>query len=160
MEAVDALKKQDSMVGRISPQVLLEWGPSSPWQDALQFSPGDLNNEDNFHAFIPGAGLLHGIIEWSQTLQWPVAQHADDPGISQFEPVSHFVHCFGMALPKVASRANGYPIYADKVRDKEYDCLPATGADAVRFLQLAMRHIESTMGVQIFPVGHLTRRPF
>ena len=53
-----------------------------------------------------------------------------------------------------------YPIYADKVRDKEYDCLPATGADAVRFLQLAMRHIESTMGIQIFPVGHLTRRPF
>ena len=140
-------------------EVLLEWGPSSPWQDALQFSPGDLNNEDNFHVFIPGAGLLHGIIEWSQTLQWPVAQHADDPGISQFELVSHFVHCFGMALPKVASRAKGYPIYADKVRDKEYDCLPATGADAVRFLQLAMRHIESTMGIQIFPVGHLTRRP-
>jgi len=141
-------------------EVLLEWGPSSPWQDALQFSPGDLNNEDNFHAFILDAGLLHGIIEWSQTLQWPVAQHADDPGISQFELVSHFVHCFGMALPEVASRAKGYPIYADKVRDKEYDCLPATGAGAVRFLQLAMRHIESTMGIQIFPVGHLTRRPF
>ena len=115
-------------------EVLLEWGPSSPWQDALQFSPGYLNNEDNFHAFILGAGLLHGIIEWSQTLQWPVAQHADDPGISQFELVSHFVHCFGMALPEVASRAKGYPIYADKVRDKEYDCLPATGAGAVRFL--------------------------
>ena len=78
----------------------------------------------------------------------------------QFELVSHFVHCFGMALPKVASRVKGYPIYADQVRDKEYDCLPATGADAVRFLQLAMRHIESTMGIQIFPVGHLTRRPF
>ncbi len=156
MQALDQLVKEDASSERVSVEYLLEWAPLSPWRGVVV----DKLDDDMCRAFLPGAGLVRALVQWAATLQWPTCFREGDPGISQYELIVHFVSTTGISLSKLASRKKGYPVFADPQRDPETSVLPACGADSVRLLQMAIRHVHSLTGIQLFPIEFLARRPF
>ena len=74
------------------------------------------------------------VLEWAQTLRWPVEQAEHDPGVSLVELLINFILVTGVAFPCQVSRKAARVVFRHETQAAEVALIPCAFEEAMRTL--------------------------
>ena len=114
-----------------SPTNLLEWHP----RGGVQLHVPVLN-DDHLSGCPWGSAFTCLVLEWAQTLRWPVEQTEHDPGVSLVELLINFILVTGVAFPRQVSRKAARVVFRHETQAAEVAVIPCAFEEAMRIEHL------------------------
>ena len=148
MDACDKRKAQANKDDKhsCSPTNLLEWHPRGRVQLHVP-----VLNDDQLSGCPWGSAFTCLVLEWAQTLRWPVEQTEHDPGVSLVELLINFILVTGVAFPRQVSRKAARVVCRHETQAAEVALIPCAFEEAMRTLDSIDFQCKRLFGLLLTP---------